>query len=156
MKWPRKAANGRGNGCSSGCNNSLTNRARFFPLRQRRRRTLTLRSEFGDIKLAVDYGQDPDRQAWGCPVQRAWGLGPYQKLLPGLTEKLCFTVTATGCYEEAAAVASKWGVPVDDAKLHALVQRVWAWAEAQTQQRLAAPPLERENPKMEGRTPRPP
>ena len=129
--------------CSSGCkndsSNSPTNRARFFPLRQRRRRTLTLHSEFGEVSLTVDYGQDPQSRKWGCPVQRAWGLRPHQKLLPGLAEKLCFTVTATGSYEEAAAVASKWGVPVDDSTLHALVQRIGARAEAQTQQRLAQP-----------------
>jgi hypothetical protein len=120
------------------------NKARFFPLRQRRRRKLTLHSEFGDVSLVVDYGQDPQSRQWGCPLQRAWGLGPHQKLLPGLAEKLCFTVTATGSYEEAAAVASKWGVPVDDATLHALGQRVGRQAEAQTQQRLATPPPERE------------
>lgn len=120
------------------------NRARFSPLRQRRRRKFTLHSEFGEVSLTVDYGQDPQSRKWGCPVQRAWGLRPHQKLLPGLAEKLCFTVTATGSYEEAAAVASKWGVPVDDSTLHALVQRIGARAEAQTQQRLAQPPPERE------------
>jgi hypothetical protein len=65
-------------------------------------------------------------------------------MMPGLAEKLCFTVTATGSYEEAAAVAGKWGVPADDSTLHALVQRAGALAEAQTQQRLATPPAERE------------
>lgn len=64
--------------------------------------------------------------------------------MPGLREKLCFTVTATGSYEEAAAVAGKWGVPTDDATLHALVQRVGALAEARTQQRLATPSAESE------------
>jgi hypothetical protein len=110
------------------------------PLRERRRRKLTLLSEFGEVELVVDYGEDPQSRRWGCPVKRAWDVGPHQKLLPGLTEKLCFTVTATGCYEEAAAVASKWAVPVDDLKLHTLVQRIGARAEAQIQQRLASPP----------------
>jgi len=126
------------------CNNSPRNTARFFPLRQRRKRNLTLRSEFGEVKLVVDYGQHPQSGEWLCPVQRVWGLGPHQKLTPALAEKLCFTVTATGCYEEAAAVASKWGVSVDDSTLHALVQRMGERAEAQTQQRLANPPPERE------------
>ena len=115
-----------------------------FPLRQRRRRTLSLHREFGEVSLSVDYGQEPQSRKWGCPVQRAWGLGPHQKLLPGLAEKLCFTVTATGSYEAAAAVASKWGVPGDDSTWHALGQRSGARAEAQTQQRLAQPPPERE------------
>ncbi len=79
-----------------------------------------------------------------CPIQQFWGLSPHQKLTPGFAEKLCFTVTATGCYEEAAQVASKWGSPVDDSTLHALVQRVGARAERQTQERLKALPQERQ------------
>ncbi len=144
MKLRPKAANGCRSGCKHGCNNSPINRARFFPLQQRRRRKLTLHSEYGDVRLLVDYGQDPHSRQWGCPLQRAWGLGPHQKLMPGLAEKLCFTVTATGSYEEAAAVASKWGVPVDDSTLHALVQRMGRQAEVQTQQRLTTLPPERE------------
>jgi len=144
VKCSLKAANGRGNGCKHACNNSRTNSARFSPLQQRRSRNLTLRSEVGEVKLVVDYGQDPQSRKWGCPLQRAWGLGPHQKMMPGLREKLCFTVTATGSYEEAAAVAGKWGVPVDDSTLHVLVQKAGALAEAQTQQRLTTTPAERE------------
>src|SRR2546430_930660 len=144
VKWPSRAASGGGAGCKNVCNNSLTSTARFFPLRQRKRRSLTLRSEFGDLKLTLDYGQHPQTQKWLCPVQSLWGLAPHQKITPGFAEKLCFTVTATGCYEEAAAVASKWGGAVDDSTLHALVQRVGARAEAQTQERLPTPPPERQ------------
>jgi hypothetical protein len=73
-------------------------------------------------------------------LQERWGLGPHQKIKPGLADKLCFTVTATGSYEEAAAVAAKWGCPVHDSTLHALVQRKGAQAEARTQARLQKPP----------------
>jgi hypothetical protein len=83
------------------------NTARFFPLRQRRRRPLTLRSELGDVKLVVDYGEDPASQDWTCPIRKAWGLEAHEKITPAYAEKLCFTVTATGSYEEAAQVASK-------------------------------------------------
>jgi len=79
-----------------------------------------------------------------CPIQQYWGLNPHQKITPGFAEKLCFTATATGCYEEAAQVASKWGAKVDDSTLHALVQRVGARAEAQTVERLKAVPQERQ------------
>jgi hypothetical protein len=50
----------------------------------------------------------------------------------------------TGSYENAAQVAVKWGCQVDDAKLHALVQRVGAKAQEQTQQRMQTPALERQ------------
>ena len=87
------------------------------------------------MKLVVGYGQDPGTGKWGCPVREVWHLGRHQKLTPGFAEKLCFTVTATGSYEEAAQVASKWAQTIDDATLHALVQRMGARAEDQAQRR---------------------
>ena len=71
-------------------------------------------------------------------------MGPHQKITPAWAEKLCFTVTATGSYEEAAQVASKWGEAVDDSILHALAQRVGQRAQEQTEQRLEKPPAERQ------------
>ena len=64
------------------------NPARFFPLKQRRRRPLTLRSELGEIELVVDYGQKPGSDRWGCPIREQWQLGPHEKLTPGFAEKL--------------------------------------------------------------------
>jgi len=74
---------------------------------------------------------------------RAWGLGPHQKITPGYAQKLCFTVTATGSYEEAAQVASQWAQSIDDSTLHGLVQRTGARAESQAQSRYQQPPQER-------------
>lgn len=71
-------------------------------------------------------------------------MSAHQKITPGFAEKLCFTVTATGSYEEAAAVASKWGSPADDSTLHALVQRIGAQAEIQIQERLETQPSQRQ------------
>jgi hypothetical protein len=97
----------------------------------------------GEVKLTVDYGQDPITGQWGCPLLGAWELSPHQKITPGFAEKLCFTVTATGSYEEAAQVASKWARSIDDSTLHALVQRIGEQAEQQAQRRYESPPLER-------------
>jgi hypothetical protein len=107
-----------------------------------------LRTGLGEVELTVWHGQDPADRHWGCPLQERWGLGPHQKITPGLADRLCFTVTATGSYEEAAVLAAKWGCPVDDSTLHALVQRMGAQAEAQTQARIRQPP-----PEMEPRRP---
>jgi hypothetical protein len=120
------------------------NRARFFPLNQAKHRAVSLRSELGDVKLTVKYGRDQQTQQWLCPLLRQWGMEPHQKITPAWAEKLCFTVTATGSYEEAAQVASKWGQPVDDSTLHRLVQQVGERAEAQTECRLSHPPAERQ------------
>ena len=102
-----------------------------------------MRSELGEVELVVDYGKDPVTGQWGCPVREAWHLEAHQKLTPGFAEKLCFTATATGSYEAAAQVASQWAQTIDDATLHALVQRMGARAEAQAQKRYEQPPAER-------------
>ena len=140
--WP-KAANGAAEGWRNACKNWPRNTARFFPLKQRRSRPLTLRSELGEVKLVVDYGKDPHTGQWGCPLRAAWQLGPHQKLTPGFAEKLCFTATATGSYEEAAQVASRWAQTIDDATLHGLVQRMGARAEARAERRYEQSPAER-------------
>ncbi len=120
------------------------NRARFFPLTQVKHREVSLRSELGEVKLTVKHGRDRKTHQWLCPLLRHWGMEPHQKITPAWAEKLCFTVTATGSYEEAAQVASKWGEAVDDSALHRLVQQVGERAEKQTEQRLAHTPLERQ------------
>jgi hypothetical protein len=101
-----------------------------------------LHTAVGVVELMVWYGYDPSTQRWGCPIRQQWGLSAHQQASPGLEERLVFTVTATGSYEQAAAVAAKWGCQTDDATLHALVQRLGQRAEAQTQQRLASVPIE--------------
>jgi hypothetical protein len=70
-------------------------------------------------------------------------LRAHQKITPAFAEKLCFTMTATGSYEEAAQVASKWSLSVDDSTLHALAQRIGAKAEEQAQVRYQQAPRER-------------
>lgn len=88
--------------------------------------------------MTVDYGQQPTTGQWHSPQQRAWGLAPHQKITPRLAEKLCFTALATTAYEQAAAVAACWGVPVDDAVIHQQVQRAGERADQQAEARVAA------------------
>lgn len=105
---------------------------------------MQMRTEAGVVKLTVIYGQDPQDRHWGCPVRELWGLTPHQQLSLALEDKLAFTVTATGSYEEAAALSAKWGCAVDDSTLHALAQRVGVRAEEQIQARVKVPPAEQE------------
>jgi hypothetical protein len=105
---------------------------------------MQLRTGVGVIKLEVLHGQDPSDRHWGCPVREHWGLTCHQQLSLALEDKLAFTVTATATYEQAAAVAGKWGVTVDDSTLHALTQRLGTRAEARTQAALKTSPPERQ------------
>ena len=105
---------------------------------------MRLRSVPGLIELEVLHGQDAADGHWGCPIRERWGLSDHQQLSLGLTDKLAFTVTATGSYEEAALVAEKWGVKISASAVHALAQRLGSRSEAQTQERLKVPPVDRE------------
>ena len=100
-----------------------------------------LRTVVGVVGLEVWRGRDPQAQRWGIPLREMWGLSAGQRMSPVLEEKLVFTATLASSYEGAAQVAGKWGCPVDDSVIHALVQRLGARAEAQVQARLQqAPP----------------
>ena len=90
----------------------------------------------GVVKVVAWYGWDPGRKQWGYPIRQVWGLSSRQEMSPALEDKLAFTLTATGSYSEAAAVAQKWGCTVEDSTLHALGQRLGERAEEQTQARL--------------------
>jgi hypothetical protein len=107
------------------------------------KRKLTLESSIGRVEVETLYGQKAGGGDWVCPQRQVWGIQAHQKMTPGLQDRLCFTVTMTGSYEGAAAVAGKWGCQTDDSTLHALVQKVGAKAQKQMEQRLKSAPQER-------------
>lgn len=103
---------------------------------------LPLRTGVGVVKVVAWYGWDPARKEWGYPIRQVWGLSSHQEMSPGLEDKLAFTVTATGSYSEAAALARKWGCAVEDSTLHVLAQRLGQRAEEQTQRRVETAAVE--------------
>jgi len=105
---------------------------------------MQMQTEAGVVKLEVPYGQDATDRHWGCPIREHWGLTIHQQLSLALEEKLAFTITATSSYEEAAALAQKWGVVVTDSTLHPLTRRLGSRSEAQRKEQLKTPPQETE------------
>ena len=105
---------------------------------------MQMRTEAGVVALRVVQGQDPQDGHWGCPIREVWGLTAHPQLSLALEDKLAFTITATGSYEEAAALSAKWGCALEDSTLYALAQRVGARAEKQIQARVKVPPPEQE------------
>jgi len=103
-----------------------------------------LRTVVGWVKVEVWHGQDPGDKHWGCPMRESWGLEAHQEMSPALEEKLAFTATLAGSYDAAALVAGKWGCAIAASVIHALVQRLGAKAEGQTQERLQQVPQERQ------------
>jgi hypothetical protein len=105
---------------------------------------MQLKTGFGKLKLHVSYGQDPANGHWGCPLREQWGLRAHQQMSPALEDQLAYFATVAGSYEQAAQLAGKVGCPADDATLRALVQRLGAKAETQTQARLQTVPAEKQ------------
>lgn len=143
---PRHAS-GRGGDWRRNCKWKPIASARFSPLSQRkaqhrREKVVRLRTGAGIVEVIAWYGVDPGTGKWGCPVREYWGLRDYQEMSPGLEDQLAFTVTATGSYEQAAALAEKWGCPTDDWTLQRLTHRLGQKAEEQTQARLETLPEE--------------
>ena len=101
-----------------------------------------LRTVVGKVELRVWQGKDPVDGHWGCPIRERWGLGAHQQMSAALEDKLAFTATLAGSYEQAALLAKKWGCEVDDSVIHGLVQRLGSKAEAQRRQRLKELPVE--------------
>jgi len=104
---------------------------------------MQLRTAFGTVRLSAWRGKNPVDGCWGCPIREYWRLSPHQRLSPALEDKLAYFATVTGSYEAAAKLAAKVGCPVEDSTIRALVQRLGARAEAQTQGRLQQTPLEK-------------
>lgn len=101
-----------------------------------------LRTVVGTVELAVWQGQEGPQGTWGYPIKERWRLRPHQHMTPALEEKLAFTATLAGSYEDASQIAGRWGSPVDDSVIHQLVQRLGREAEEKTQLRLNLPPTE--------------
>jgi len=99
---------------------------------------------FGRIALKVWRGKNPTDQTWGIPVRQWWGLTAHQQMSPALEDRLAYFVTVTGAFETAAQLARKLGLPMNDARLHALTQRLGRRAQAQSQARLQTVPAEKD------------
>jgi hypothetical protein len=141
-KFWKKVASGCDSDWKKSSRESPRPKAEFPPLSQQsiknaQYRTLRIQSTVGKVSLRVLYGQDPVAGVWLCPLRQVWGLQANQTMSPALEEKVCFTVTMTPSFEKGAAVAAKWGSPVDDATIHRHVAQAGERAENQAEERVA-------------------
>jgi hypothetical protein len=103
---------------------------------------MQLRTAFGVVGLRVWRGKNPANGHWGIPMRERWELSAHQELSPALEDKLAYFATVAGSYEMAARLARKLGIPIEDSTVRALVQRLGARAQEQSQQRLKTVPRE--------------
>ena len=97
-------------------------------LQRRKRQPLKIMTCSGVIELKTWRGYSVALKRWVNPVRHRWGLAPKQRVSPELQSRLGFTATATGSYQKAAQTAARWGSPVSDDLIHALVQRLGSQA----------------------------
>jgi hypothetical protein len=98
-------------------------------LKYRKRQRLKLMTCAGTIVLKTWRGYSTVLKRWVNPARERWGLKPKQRLSPELQSRLGFTAAAVGSYQKAAATAERWGTPISDNTVHALVQQLGGQAE---------------------------
>lgn len=101
-------------------------------MRNTRWRDLQLHTVAGIVALRVRHGYSESLGKCLCPARTAWGLAAYQRVSPELEARVCYTATAVGSYEGAAAMARVWGSPVSDDLIHQHVQSRGALASAKS------------------------
>lgn len=101
-------------------------------LKYRQITPFTLHSCAGPVTLEVVSGFSTALNRRVHPLREYCQLAPHQRLSPELQDRLVFTATQTGSYESAARVATRWGTPISDDTVHAVVQRVGERAESIT------------------------
>ncbi len=93
-------------------------------LARRKRQRLKLMTCAGTIVLQTWRGYSTALQRWVNPTRARWGLQPKQRISPELQSRLGHAATVAGSYAKAAATAARWGTPVSDNPVHAVVQQL--------------------------------
>lgn len=99
-------------------------------LKYRKTRPLTLLSCVGEITIEATSGFSKALGRRVHPAREYWNLAPHQRISPELEDRLAYTATQTGSYQKAALLAERWGTPISDDTVHAVVQRLGEAAEA--------------------------
>jgi hypothetical protein len=93
-------------------------------LKRRKKQRLTVRSCAGGLELKSQRGYSAAVQRWVNPARERRGLKSRQRVSPERQSRLVFNATATGSHEKAAAPAGRWGTPVSDDTVPAVVQQL--------------------------------
>lgn len=92
-------------------------------LKRQQKCSFTLMTVSGSVRIEAIRGYSRARGSWVCPVREQWGLANWARLSPEFEERLTYTATEAGSFEKAAELAGRWGSPISDDAIHALVQR---------------------------------
>jgi len=93
-------------------------------LKRQQRTSFTLMTVSGTVSIEAIRGYSRATGSWHCPVREQWGLAKWARLSPELEQRLAYNAALTGSYEKAAAHSTRWGSPISDDAIHAVVNRI--------------------------------
>lgn len=93
-------------------------------LKRQQKRSFTLMTVAGLVTIDAIRGYSRATGQWHCPVREQWGLAKWARLSPEFEQRLTYNAAVTGSFEKAAEHSTRWGSPVSDDAIHALVSRV--------------------------------
>ena len=93
-------------------------------LKRQHRANVTLMTVSGIVTIVAIRGYSGATESWHCPVREQWGLAKWARLSPEFEQRLAYTGVVSGSYEKAAELSKRWGSPISDDAIHALMQRI--------------------------------
>jgi hypothetical protein len=93
-------------------------------LKRQQKTGFTLMTVSGIVSIGAIRGHSKATGSWHCPVREQWGLGKWARLSPEFEQRLAYNAAAAGSFEKGAELATRWGSPISDDAIHALVGRI--------------------------------
>lgn len=93
-------------------------------LKRQQKTSFTLMTVSGTVTIKAIRGYSKATGSWHCPVREQWGLAKWARLSPEFEQRLAYNSAVSGSFEKAAELSRRWGSPISDDAIHALVQRI--------------------------------
>lgn len=93
-------------------------------LKRQREMRFTLMTASGQVTIKAIRGHSSATGKWHCPVREQWGLEKWARLSPEFEQRLAYAGAVSGSCEKAAELSTRWGSPISDDAIHALIQRL--------------------------------
>jgi len=93
-------------------------------LKRQQETSFTLMTVSGTVTIAAIRGHSKATGGWHCPVREQWGLAKWARLSPEFEQRLAYNGAVAGSFQKGAELSRRWGSPISDDAIHALVQRL--------------------------------
>lgn len=93
-------------------------------LKRQQETSFTLMTVSGTITITAIRGYSKATGGWHCPVREQWGLAKWARLSPEFEQRLAYNGAVAGSFQKGAELSMRWGSPISDDAIHAIVQRI--------------------------------